>query len=81
LAEELIIFEAILTSVTHIATLIGFRGKPKNPPSYISEMTRENFWLSIKQLIKHKNYILVWLSFGFIIGSFHGIVNVLSFIV
>lgn len=79
--KNLLICEAGITTFAHALTVIGFRGKPKNPPSVISKIKRENYLEGLKHLSRHKQYILLWFAYGLIIGVFHGASNTMSLVI
>ena len=62
--------------------IVFFRDKPLTPPSYTSQIKREDFVQASKSLIKNKNYIFFVLGASLLFGCTTGglIVNISFFV-
>ena len=80
--KSLLFFYAILISIITLLVLVFFKDKPLTPPSYTSQIKREDFVQASKSLIKNKNYIFFMLGASMLFGCTTGglIVNVSFFV-
>ena len=62
--------QAIIVTVFALLNLIFYKDKPISPPSFSSNIVREDFKKSLKTLITNPTYILITLTFSLIYGSF-----------
>nr|XP_027197403.1 uncharacterized MFS-type transporter C09D4.1-like [Dermatophagoides pteronyssinus] len=77
---------SIITTVIFLLILIFFKNRPEQPPSKAQALIRfmehsdskQSYFESIKQLIKNRNFVLLFINYGLITGVFYALSTVLS---
>jgi len=67
---NLLLITAGIVSSISILNLFCYRDKPPTPPSFTATAEREDFKISLKQLIRNRTYILISICFALVYGCF-----------
>ena len=78
---KLFFVNAIITVGICIPLSFLLRDKPPTPPSGSSEIDREEFCSSIKNLLKNKNYIICAIAYSVILGASDGHSSTMSMVI
>ncbi|KAL4430217.1 hypothetical protein ABPG74_014776 [Tetrahymena malaccensis] len=76
---DLMLIQAIMITACCAPTVIFFREKPPTPPSHSASVEKSKFSESMTILIKDKNFILLYIYFGCILGNFNSIATLINF--
>ncbi|KRX05105.1 Major facilitator superfamily domain, general substrate transporter [Pseudocohnilembus persalinus] len=76
---NLLFFEFILTSSAMILMIVLLKESPPTPPSQVSKEEKASFLPQIKILFSNKNYILIFLVMGLLLGGYSGFISVIAF--
>ncbi|KAJ8736685.1 hypothetical protein PYW08_007341 [Mythimna loreyi] len=69
------------TTVLFVFILLFFKAAPPSPPSAAADISNSldsNFLLSLKKLITNRNYVLLLMCYGLVIGIFYAISTLLN---
>ncbi|CAG9325767.1 unnamed protein product [Blepharisma stoltei] len=77
---NLMLIEAILSTISFILVVFCFRAKPKTPPSSSAEVERVDFRQSLPILLKNKNYLLLLIYFSAGIGTQNTLATIIELI-
>jgi FLVCR family feline leukemia virus subgroup C receptor-related protein len=61
--------------------IIFFKDKPPTPPSFTSDVEKEDFKVALKLLRGSKDYLFLCVSFSFFYGSFTILAVILNFLI
>ncbi|EGR33171.1 major facilitator superfamily protein, putative, partial [Ichthyophthirius multifiliis] len=67
---QLLKLHALASTIILIPSIIVFREKPPTPPSFSADQKREEYFESLKIIVKDKNYVIVLLSYSLLYGQF-----------
>ncbi|KAL4430218.1 hypothetical protein ABPG74_014777 [Tetrahymena malaccensis] len=76
---DLMLVQAIVITACCIPSIIFFREKPPTPPSHAANTEKTNFKESMPKLVKDKNFLYLYISFGCILGNFNSIATLINF--
>ena len=77
---QLMGLHAIICTALILPSIIAFKEKPPSPPSFTAEQKREEFFKSLKVIVKNKNYILMMVNYSLLCGGFIALSSILSYI-
>ena len=76
--QESFFYQAIIGTVLGVVCLIFFRSKPPTPPSNTADGMRDPFGKSVRELFGNKNFLVLLVVFGGVLGVFNTLGTVIS---
>lgn len=73
-----LLVQAILGTVLSIFVILLFRSRPPTKPSPSAQVTRDNFRKAFRNIIRNKNFILLFIGFATILGAFNTLGTVIE---
>jgi MFS family permease len=77
---NLMLIQAIISSVIFVLTLLFFTSKPKTAPSVSATQEREKFIPAIKALAKNKSFLKLFVSFSMGLAALSSLATLISII-
>jgi MFS transporter, FLVCR family, feline leukemia virus subgroup C receptor-related protein len=68
--KNLMLYSAIISTLLGLPVCFYFKESPEVPPSLSANSERHNFFDSLKELVKHKDYNILLLVFSVALGNF-----------
>ena len=74
----LMLVQFLFSSIVAISVVLFFKDKPKYPPSITASHNRKKFLESIKECIKNKSFIYLFVAFACSEGTLNALVNLIN---